>query len=131
MMKFDLQNVFLLLALIALPIAGLMLHLKLHADLTYLTYILLFDIVIITLLYLFKKTIFYGFILNTVFFIVGVIMHIIYVPGGGISDILLSIPDFSIGFVLWRLNYSFEEENVVNVKTNKIPMQTKKVKKKK
>ena len=31
-------------------------------------------------------------------------MHIMYVPGGGITDILLAIPDFSIGYVLWIQN---------------------------
>ena|SRR3989344_2522235 len=103
-MKFNHTNIILLIGLIALPIAGLMLHLRLHADKTYLTWILLFDIIIISLLYLFNNTRFYGFILNSVFFIVGVIMHIMYVPGGGLSDILLSIPDFSIGYVLWYLN---------------------------
>ncbi len=131
LIKFDLQNILLLLAFIALPVAGLMLHLKLHPDLTYLTYILWFDIIIISILYLFDKTRFYGFVLNTVFFAVGVIMHIIYVPGGGITDILLSIPDFSIGFVLWRMNKFFGEEKVVDVKTGKIPIETKKVNKKK
>jgi hypothetical protein len=79
-----------------------MLHLKIHPTYNYLTYLLLFDVIVISLLYLFEKTRFIGFILNTVFFIVGVIMHITYVPGGGISDILISIPDFSIGYALWR-----------------------------
>ncbi|MBT4136184.1 hypothetical protein HOD75_01800 [archaeon] len=103
-MKLNTTNIILLIAFIALPIAGLMLHLKLHPDLTFLTYILWFDIIAITLMYLFNKSIFYGFALNSVFFIVGVIMHIMYVPGGGISDILLAIPDFSIGYVLWIQN---------------------------
>ena len=104
MIKFNSKNIVLLLGLIALPIAGLMLHLKLHPDYGFLTYILLFDLIVITLLYLFKKTLFYAFVLNSVFFAVGIIMHILYVPGGGISDIILSIPDFSIGYILWRLN---------------------------
>ncbi|MBI3623022.1 hypothetical protein HY212_02995 [Candidatus Pacearchaeota archaeon] len=103
-MKFNSLNIFLLIGLVVLPIAGLMLHLRIHADKTYLTWILLFDIVIISLLYLFDKTRFYGFVLNTVFFLVGVIMHLTYVPGGGLSDILLSIPDFSIGYALWYIN---------------------------
>ena len=88
----------------ALPIAGLLLHLKLHPTYDFLTYTLLFDIIIITLLYLFKKTIFYAFILNSVLFITGVIMHFAYVGLGGISDILISIPDFVIGYTLWELN---------------------------
>ncbi len=104
MIKLNSNNVLLLLGLIALPVAGLMLHLRLHSDLVFLTYILLFNIVVIPLLYLFNKTRFYGFILNSVSFIVGVIMHATYVPGGGLSDILLAIPDFVIGYVLWRLN---------------------------
>ena len=104
MIKLNSNNVLLLLGLIALPVAGLMLHLKLHSDLVFLTYILIFNIAIIPLLYLFDKTRFYGFALNTVSFVVGVIMHVIYVPGGGLSDILLAVPDFAIGYVLWRLN---------------------------
>ncbi len=102
--KFNSINILLLLGIIALPVAGLMLHLKLHSDLTFLTYVLLFNIIIIPFLYLFEKTRFYGFILNSVSFVVGVIMHITYVPGGGLSDILLAVPDFAIGYVLWRLN---------------------------
>jgi len=104
MIKLNSNNVLLLLGLIALPVAGLMLHLKLHSDLVFLTYILLFNIIIIPLLFLFNKTRFYGFALNSVSFVVGVIMHATYVPGGGLSDILLAIPDFAIGYVLWRLN---------------------------
>jgi len=114
MIKLNYINFILLIGFIALPIAGLMLHLKLHPDLTYLTWILWFDIAIITLLYLFNKSLIYGFILNTVFFVVGVVMHIMYVPGGGISDILLSIPDFSLGFILWALNkdeYGIKEDS--------------------
>lgn len=104
MIKFNINNILMLIAFIALPIAGLMLHLKLHPDLTFLTWILWFDIIIISMLYLWEKTRFYGFALNSMFFIVGVIMHLIYVPSGGISDILLSIPDFSLGYILWVLN---------------------------
>ncbi len=102
--KFNFINIILLLAFIALPIAGLMLHLKIHKDLTYLTYILLFDIIIITSFYLFNKTRFYGFVLNTVFFIVGIIAHLTVIGKSTIPDVLLAIPDFSIGCVLWILN---------------------------
>ncbi len=119
MIKFNLNNIALLIAFVALPVAGLMLHKRLHSELTYLTWILLFDIVVITFLYLSEKTRFYGFILNTVFFIVGVIMHLMYVEGGGISDILLSIPDFSIGFILWKLNECDEGPCLDKPKTDK------------
>ena len=119
MMEFNFRNSVLFVALLALPIAGMMLHLKLHAGYTYLTYILLFDIIVISLLYLFQKTIFYAFVLNSVFFIVGVIMHITYVPGGGISDILLSIPDFSVGYILWSLNSPSENIEIKNSKKKK------------
>jgi len=118
MIKLNSVNLILLIALIALPIAGLILHLKLHPNYIFLTYILLFDIVIITLLYLFKKSIFYAFILNTVFFLVGVIMHIIYVTNP-ISDILLSIPDFGIGYVLWKLNKDIEVRSTGKIKSIK------------
>ena len=114
MIKLTYTNLILLIAFVALPVAGLMLHLKLHPDLTYLTWILWFDIIVITLLYLFRKTLIYGFILNTVFFATGVVMHLTYVSGGGISDILLSIPDFSLGYILWGLNkdeYGIKEDS--------------------
>lgn len=120
MLKLNLNNIFLLIALIALPVAGLLLHLKLHPDLTFLTWILWFDIIVITLLYLWQKTRFYGFALNTTFFVVGVIMHAMYVPGGGITDILISIPDFSIGFALWVLNRK-EIENCLNNSKKDLP----------
>jgi len=116
-MKFNLTNIILLIAFIALPIAGLMLHLKLHSQYTFLTYILLFDIIIITLLYLNNKTIFYGFALNTVFFIVGIIAHL--TVAGGWSDVLIAIPDFSIGYVLWIQNLSTKTS-----KQNNKPIQT-------
>ncbi|MBT4166055.1 hypothetical protein HOE04_03395 [archaeon] len=103
-MKFNHINISLLIAFVALPIAGLLLHLKIHPQYTFLNYILLFDIIIITLLYLNKKTIFYGFALNTTFFIVGVIAHL--TVAGGWTDVLIAIPDFSIGYVLWFQNKS-------------------------
>ena len=102
--KFNANNILLLLGLIALPVAGLMLHLRLHPDIVFLTYILIFNIAIIPLLYLFDKTRIYAFLLNSVSFAVGAIMHGIYLGTGGIGDILMGIPDFAIGYVLWRLN---------------------------
>ena len=104
MIKFNSNNVLLLLGLIALPVAGLMLHLKLHPEITFLTYILLFNVIIIPLLYLFDKTRIYAFLLNSVSFAVGAVMHGVYLGVGGIGDILMGIPDFVIGYVLWRLN---------------------------
>lgn len=102
--KFNFTNCVLFLAFIALPIAGLMLHLKIHPTLTYLTYILWFDIIIISFLYLFDKTIFYGFVLNTTFFIVGVIAHFQVLGINGLGDVLISISDFSLGYILLELN---------------------------
>ena len=94
----------LIVGMLALGISGLMLHLKIHADITWLTWILLFDITIITLLYLSKKTIFYAFALNTVFFIVGVIAHFSVLGiKGGIGDVLIAVPDFVMGYILWVL----------------------------
>ena len=102
--KFNANNVLLLLGLIALPIAGLMLHLRLHPEYGFLTYILIFNIAIIPLLYLFEKTRIYAFLLNSVSFAVGAVMHGVYLGVGGISDILMGVPDFVIGYILWRLN---------------------------
>lgn len=116
MINFNFKNILLLAGLIASPIAGLMLHLRLHSDLVYLTYILWFDITIISLLYLFNKTRFIGFILNTVFFLVGVIMHFTYLGIGGIGDILLAIPGLAIGYILWRDNLEFIAESKVPIK---------------
>ncbi|MFH1359178.1 MAG: hypothetical protein ABIH37_04775 [archaeon] len=100
--KLDSMFWILLIALIALPLAGTLIHIKLHNE-TYpwLIYITLFDVIVISLMYLFRKTIFSGFILNTVLFVTGVIAHL--TVAGGWSDVLLAIPDFSIGYVLWRL----------------------------
>jgi len=101
--RFDLIFWVLIIALIALPLAATFLHIKLHPDYKWLIYITLFDTIIITLMYFSRKTIFYGFMLNTVFFIVGVIAHFYVLKMGAINDVLMSIPDFSVGYVLWRL----------------------------
>ncbi len=99
--RLDLTFWILMAGLIALPVAALMLHIKLHSDYIWLTWIVLFDAVIISLLFFFRKTIFYGFMLNTTLFITGVIAHL--TVAGGISDVLLAVPDFAIGYALWRL----------------------------
>ena len=102
--KFNSVNILLLLGIIALPVAGLMLHLRLHPEYVFLTYVLLFNIIVIPFLYLFEKTRIYAFLLNSVSFAVGAIMHGAYLGVGGIGDMLMGIPDFAIGYVLWRLN---------------------------
>jgi len=100
--KFDLIFWVLMAGLIALPLAATMLHIKLHnEDYPWLIYVTLFDTIIISLMYFSRKTIFSAFILNTVFFVVGVIAHL--TVAGGWGDVLMAIPDFSIGYVLWRL----------------------------
>ena len=97
----DLMFWILIIALIALPLAATMLHIKLHSeDYPWLVYITAFDAVIITLMYLSKKTMFSAFILNTTLFVVGVIAHL--TVAGGWGDVLMAIPDFAIGYVLWR-----------------------------
>lgn len=98
--RFNLLFWILIAGLIALPLGSLLIHLKLHAQYTWLTYLVLFDIIVITALYFSKKTIFYAFILNSVFFIAGVIAHL--TVAGGWGDVLMAIPDFSIGYALWR-----------------------------
>ena len=97
--RFDLTFWILIAALIALPLGSLLVHMKLHSQYTWLTYFVLFDIIIISLMYFSKKTIFYAFILNTTFFITGVIAHL--TVAGGIGDVLMAIPDFAIGYALW------------------------------
>lgn len=136
LMKFNFFNTQTLIALIALPLAGLLLHSKIHPEITYLTWILLFDIIIISLLYIFDKTRFYGFILNTTFFVVGVIMHITFLENPAWTDILISMADFSLGYILWIQNKVYGVEKSVKIKEkgnslNKIPNppENKKIKK--
>ena len=93
-----------------------MLHLRIHSeDYPWLIYITLFDTVIISLMYLSKKTIFSAFILNTVLFVVGVIAHL--TVAGGWGDVLMAIPDFSIGYVLNFIKLSmvfFKNSNLLH-----------------
>ena len=42
-----------------------------------------------------------------------------YVKGGGLTDILLSIPDFSIGYVLWYLNTNSDVKPTAKTKREK------------
>ena len=97
----DIMFLILMIALIALPLAGTMLHIKLHnTDYPWLVYITAFDVIIISLMYLSRKYMFSAFILNTTLFIAGVIAHL--TVAGGWGDVLLAIPDFAIGYVLWE-----------------------------
>ena len=101
--RFDFMFWILLIALIALPLAATFLHIRLHNEkYPWLVYITGFDMIVISLLYFSRRTIFYGFMLNTVFFIAGVIARFYALGFGGINDVLISIPDFAVGYALWR-----------------------------
>jgi len=102
--KKDLMFWILMIGFIALPLAATLLHIKLHnEDYPWLVYITAFDVIIISLMYFSRKTIFSGFVLNTTLFVVGIIAHISVLGlENSISDNLLAIPDFAIGYALWR-----------------------------
>ena len=103
LIKLNSLNLIVLAGLFALPISALLLHLRLHPNIAWVTYLVLFDIVVISLLFLFKKTVFLAFMLNSLFFIAGVMAHIIFVSDA-YTDILISIAGFSLGYVLFSLN---------------------------
>lgn len=90
----------LMLALFLIPISGFPLHTKLHADIWWINYIVLFDAVIITGMFYFKKTRFWGFWLNSVVGVTGILMHFGVGIMGTLTELALSVGDLAIGFAL-------------------------------
>ena len=92
----------LLLALFCLPAGATLIHFKIHKSIVWLPYLTLFDAVIVTLLFYFKKTSVYALFLNSIFVIIGVGYHLKFLPGGW-ADILISLTDFFVGLALYLL----------------------------
>lgn len=99
----------LLLALFFLPAAATLIHFKIHAKVLWLPYLTLFDAVVVTTLFCFKRTAVYAFFLNTIFVIVGIGFHLKFLPGGW-SDIMISLTDLFLGYVLYVLVTREKEE---------------------
>ncbi|MDD5416690.1 MAG: hypothetical protein PHU12_01815 [Candidatus Aenigmarchaeota archaeon] len=103
----DKRKLALLLALFSLAMSGVLLHLKIHPTITWLLPLALFDAIIITLMFYFEKTKIYGFWLNTLFGLVGIIFHLQTSVTGTMSDNAIMLADVLIGYVL--LTTEFEK----------------------
>ncbi|MBU3904770.1 MAG: hypothetical protein KJ906_01310 [Nanoarchaeota archaeon] len=90
----------LVLALFLLPMSAVLLHLKVHPDITWLLPLALFDAFVITALYLSDKTRIYGFWLNTLIGLGGVIAHLQYSVVGTMADNAIMLSDIMIGYAL-------------------------------
>lgn len=100
----------LLCALFLMPVAGTLLHQRLHPNLDFLTYITLFDAIIITILFAKKSTTGTAFILNTILAGAGLYHFVMKLDSGiiasvmyGLSDVIFVAIDFFIGLALYRL----------------------------
>ena len=93
----------LLIALFLLPISAVLLHLKVHPDITWLLPIAIFDAVVITALYLHDKTRIYGFWLNTLLGLTGIIFHLQFSVIGTLADNAIMLSDMLIGYALLML----------------------------
>ena len=101
-MAFNLSKlqISLLIALVMLPLSGTLIHLHVHPDITWILYLTLFDVVAITALYLHDKLRIYGFWLNTLICLAGVVYHIQIGFMRTLSDNTLIIADIMIGYAL-------------------------------
>ncbi len=90
----------LLIALIMLPLSGALIHLKVHPDIQWLLYLTLFDAIVVTGLFVFNKTRIYGFWINTILGLAGVIYHAQFSLVGTLSDTMLIVADVMIGYAL-------------------------------
>ncbi len=93
----------LLIALFLLPVSAILLHLKVHPDITWLLPIAAFDAVVITALYLHKKTRIYGFWLNTLLGLTGIVAHLQFSLIGTMADNAIMLSDMLIGYALLTL----------------------------
>lgn len=100
----------LLAALFLMPAAATLLHQRLHPDLVFLTYITLFDAIIITGLFIKRSTIQTAFILNTILCGAGLYHLVMKLDAGiiasimyGLTDVMFVAVDFFIGLALYRL----------------------------
>lgn len=100
----------LLAALFLMPAAATLLHQRLHPNLVFLTYITLFDAIIITALFAKKSTVNTAFVLNTILAGAGLYHLVMKLDSGivtsmmyGLTDVLFVAVDFFIGLALYRL----------------------------
>lgn len=100
----------LLCALFLMPAAGTLLHQRLHPNLDFLTYITLFDAIIITALFVKKSTANTAFILNTILAGAGLYHLVIKLDAGivasimyGLTDVMFVAVDLFLGLALYRL----------------------------
>ena len=100
MLKMNKTQISLLIALFLLPISAVLLHLKVHPDIAWLLPIALFDAIIITALYLNNKTRIYGFWLNTLLGLTGIIAHLQFSAIGTLADNAIMLSDMLIGYAL-------------------------------
>ena len=90
----------LLLALFFLPAGATLIHFKIHSQISWLPYITLFDALVITVLFYFRRTAAYALFLNSIFVIIGIGFHLRF---SAWSDILISLTDFLVGYVVYLL----------------------------
>ncbi len=91
----------LLAALVLLPLSSLIVHMHVHQDFPmWAVGFTVVDIVVITALLAYSKTKTYGFWLNAVFCIVGMIYHAQYSLMGTLSDNLTLLADLLIGYAV-------------------------------
>ena len=100
MLKMDNVQKSLLIAMFLLPMSAVLLHMKVHSDITWLLPIVLFDAFVITALYLNDKTRIYGFWLNTLLGLTGVIFHLQLSVFGTAADNAILLSDMMIGYAL-------------------------------
>jgi len=93
-------QVSLLIALIMLPLSATLIHLHVHGDIQWLMYLTIFDTVVITGLFIYSKTRIYGFWLNTLIGLSGIIYHAQFSFMGTLSDSMIILADVCIGFAL-------------------------------
>jgi len=89
-----------LIALVMLPLSGTLIHLHVHPQLEWLLYLTIFDTIAVTLLFLHDKLRIYGFWINTVIGLGGIIYHAQFSLMGTLSDSMLILADVLIGYSL-------------------------------
>ena len=91
----------LLIALVMLPLSAIMIHGHVHPDIEWVYWFALFDVIVITGLYLYPKTTVYGFWLNTIFGAAGIFYHATFSLMGTLSDSMIILADLAVGYVLY------------------------------
>ena len=94
----------LLIALAMLPLAATLIHIGVpYHNITWehwVTYLTLFDVIVVTALFVYEKTKIYGFWINTLLGLAGIVYHAQTSMVGTISDSMIIVADIMIGFAL-------------------------------